>query len=553
MFERYTERARRIIFFARYEASQFGSPYIETEHILLGLMREDKALSSRFLLKGTSAGAIRRKIEDAAPKREKTSTSVDLPVSNEGKRVLSYAAEEADRLNERHIGSEHLLVALLREEQSFAAVILRDSGLRLNSLRDELARIAAEPAEKTGLKPGLPLLRNDLTNSVIQDKLHRFVGREKEMERLIQVLGRATKNNALLIGEPGTGKRAMVEGLAQRIAENNVPVFLSDRKILDCDIAQIGGPLHAEAVELLRSEAANLFLMEELFPLLAVSAPEKLPASAETLKSLLLNGSIQCLCSATQEEWRKSLEQHGWLERCFCKIEIAAMTPKETTAVLLSVQKRVQAFHSVVFSQEAIAHAAGYASAFVHNRSLPEAAVDLIDEAAAHAKTRKQIQPPPEVREARERLRSLVQAMQAFIARRDFEKAKEMSDDERKQREQLQELEKQHKLGEPIPVTLDDVEQVLSHWTGIPDPPDPKSTASSRQWLRSLKPGVGFQSNCALLDCDVNIFQRGKDCIGRCELLSWKSRSQRDRTHTCSPGRFNSRRSVFKDNAIRRR
>src|SRR5207245_473850 len=211
MFERYTEKARRVIFFARYEASQFGSPYIETEHLLLGLLREDKALTNRFLRSHASIESIRKQIEGRTTIREKVSTSVDIPLSQECKRVLAYAAEEAERLSHKHIGTEHLLLGLLREDKSSAAEILHERGLRLPVLREELSRA---PSEKTASKEGsfLSEFGRDLTQAATDNQLGPLIGRQSEVERLVQILCRLNKNNPLLVGEPGIGKTAIAEG-----------------------------------------------------------------------------------------------------------------------------------------------------------------------------------------------------------------------------------------------------------------------------------------------------------------------------------------------------
>src|ERR1035437_10243796 len=242
MFERYTEKARRVIFFARYEASQFGSPYIETEHLLLGLLREDKALTNRFLRSHASVESIRKQIEAHTTIREKVSTSVDLPLSNECKRVLAYAAEEAERLSHKHIGTEHLLLGLLREEKCFAAEILHERGLRLSTVRDELAKTTQESATQAARNRESSLLAEfsrDLTQAAMDGQLDPLVGRDGELERVIQILCRRTKNNPVLIGEPGVGTTAILEGLAQRIADGEVPSFLADKKVLGLDLSLI--------------------------------------------------------------------------------------------------------------------------------------------------------------------------------------------------------------------------------------------------------------------------------------------------------------------------
>jgi len=228
MFERYTEKARRVIFFARYEASQFGSPYIETEHLLLGLLREDKALTNRFLRSHASVESIRKQIEGHTTIREKVSTSVDLPLSNECKRVLAYAAEEAERLSHKHIGTEHLLLGLLREEKCFAAEILHERGLRLSTIREELARSSQEKSQPQRQRESslLSEFSRDLTQAAMDNQLDPLVGREGELERVVQILCRRTKNNPVLIGEQAEAKTAIVEALAKRIADEKSHPFL---------------------------------------------------------------------------------------------------------------------------------------------------------------------------------------------------------------------------------------------------------------------------------------------------------------------------------------
>src|SRR5436853_994782 len=234
MFERYTEKARRVIFFGRYEASHFGSPHIETEHLLLGLVREDKALTNRFLRSHASIESIRKQIEGRTQVRKKASTSVDLPLSNESKRVLAYAAEEAERLAHKHIGPEHLLLGLLREEKCFAAQILMERDVRLSQVREELAR---QPHEATqGQKR--PSVLDDLSPYIsdLVEQTQPLVGRENELDRLIELLCRFTRKNPVLVGEPGVGKRTIVSGLARRIADGNVPQSLAEKAILALDL-----------------------------------------------------------------------------------------------------------------------------------------------------------------------------------------------------------------------------------------------------------------------------------------------------------------------------
>src|SRR5580658_5238769 len=237
MFERYTEKARRVIFFARDEASQFGSPYIESEHLLMGLLREDKALTNRFLHSHGSVESIRKQIEAHTTMREKVSTSVDLPLSNESKRVLAYAAEEAERLGHKHIGTEHLLLGLLREEGCFAAELLNERGVKLETVREELAHVKHEPEVRRPAAEALPLseISRDLTHAAIEGQLGPVLGRDLEIEAVIEVLGNLRSGNPLLVGEKGAGKSAIVEALAQRIVEGRVPALLTEKRVLVFD------------------------------------------------------------------------------------------------------------------------------------------------------------------------------------------------------------------------------------------------------------------------------------------------------------------------------
>src|SRR5882757_1446415 len=313
MFERYTEKARRVIFFARYEASQFGSPYIETEHLLLGLLREDKALSNRFITRPHApVESIRKRIEEHTTIREKVSTSVDLPLSNECKRVLAYAAEEAERLSHKHIGTEHLLLGLLREEKCFAAEILHERGLRLSTIREELARTSQEKSspQRGGQRESslLSEFSRDLTQSAMDSQLDPLVGRDSEVERVVQILCRRTKNNPVLIGEPGVGKTAIVEGLAQRIADGEVPSFLADKRILALDLSlivagtkyrgQFEERLKTIMKELMESQNSIIFI-DELHTLVGAGSAEGSLDAANILKPALSRGEIQCIGATT--------------------------------------------------------------------------------------------------------------------------------------------------------------------------------------------------------------------------------------------------------------
>jgi len=479
MFERYTEKARRTIFFGRYEASQYGSPYIETEHLLLGLVREDKALTSRFLRGASDVESIRLQIDNATTTREKTSTSIDLPLSNECKRILAYAAEEAERLAHKQIGCEHLLLGILREDKSFGAQLLTERGVRLDKVRADLKRRMHDDSSSGTARPqesGFAELTSDLTQLALEEQLYPVMGRTAEMERLITLLGRSTKQNAVLVGERGVGKATLVEGLAQRIAGGAVPAFLAEKRIVEVDIARmltgsraLSGIFIAEARHELASTPTVIFFMEELHSLLAASPSRSGQLDVtELIKTPLLADKMQCIAAATPDEYRRALEKHPWLESCFSVIEILPMSVEETVDVLRSASKRLEEFHWVTYSDDALNSAAVYSNVFIRDRYLPEKAVDLIDEAAAFVKTH-QGKLPDEILQERKRIKFIIHRMEKAIANHEFEKARFYSDEERRARDSLRELYKKHKIPEDArpEVGRDAVEQVLSRWTGI--------------------------------------------------------------------------------------
>src|SRR5690349_10004868 len=458
MFERYTEKARRVILFARHEASQFGSPYIETEHLLLGLLREDKAFTNRLLRPHASVEAIRKQIEGHTPIREQVSTSVDLPLSNECKRVLAYAAEEAERLSHKHIGTEHLLLGLLREEKCFAAEILHERGLRLSAIREELARSTQEKAQpQRGASRESSLLAEfsrDLTQAAMDTQLDPLVGREGEVERVIQILCRRTKNNPVLIGEPGVGKTAIVEGLAQRIADGEVPSFLADKRILALDLSlivagtkyrgQFEERLKTIMKELMESQNAIIFI-DELHTLVGAGSAEGSLDAANILKPALSRGEIQCIGATTPGEYRKSIEKDRSLERRFQSVKVPAPNEEEAILVLNGVRERYEKFHAVSYTEDAIRYAVYLSNRYIPDRFLPDKAIDLLDEAGARVKLR-QASVPEEVSEVQKRVKFITHRMESAIAAHEFEKARFYSDEERKERENLRGLREKYHL-----------------------------------------------------------------------------------------------------------
>jgi ATP-dependent Clp protease ATP-binding subunit ClpC len=400
MFERYTERARRVLFFARYEATQMGSTSIETEHLLLGLIREGKGLTSRIFARShLSLDSIRKEIEGRTVFREKVATSVEIPFSADTKRVLQFAAEEADRLLHTYIGTEHLLLGLLREERSVAASILYEKGMRLASVREDIVQLLNEKTAPARPKetPLLAEFSRDLTDAAVKNQLDPLVGRDAELERVQQVLCRRTKNNAVLIGEPGVGKTAIVEGLAQKIVCGDVPHFLADKRILALDISLIvaGTKYRGQFEERLKAIMKELtdnpniiVFIDELHTLVGAGSAEGSLDAANILKPALSRGEIRCIGATTPAEYRKYIEKDRSLERRFQAIKVDPPSEKDTVQVLLGVKDRYESFHHVEYTPEAIEAAVYQSSRYITDRFLPDKAIDLIDEAGARAKLR---------------------------------------------------------------------------------------------------------------------------------------------------------------------
>lgn len=400
MFERYTERARRVLFFARYEATQLGSTSIETEHLLLGLIREGKGLTSRIFARShLSLESIRKEIEGRTVFREKVSTSVEIPFSAETKRVLQFAAEEADRLLHTYIGTEHLLLGILREERSVAASILYEKGMRLSSVREDIVQLLNEKTAPARPKetPLLAEFSRDLTEAAVKNQLDPLVGRALEVERVQQVLCRRTKNNAVLIGEPGVGKTAIVEGLAQKIVCGDVPHFLSDKRILALDISLIvaGTKYRGQFEERLKAimkeltENPNIIVfIDELHTLVGAGSAEGSLDAANILKPALSRGEIRCIGATTPSEYRKYIEKDRSLERRFQAVKVEPPSEAETIQVLMGIKDRYETFHHVEYSREAIEAAVYQSSRYITDRFLPDKAIDLIDEAGSRAKLR---------------------------------------------------------------------------------------------------------------------------------------------------------------------
>ncbi len=481
MFEKYTEKARRVIFFARYEASQFGSPFIETEHLLLGLIREDKNLTNRFFPKANaSIDSIRKEIEGRTMIREKVSTSVDLPFSDESKRALNAAAEESERLSHKHIGTEHMLLGLLREEKSVAAEILRERGLRLSGVREELGRGAPDKPNSSRSKEPLSLVEfsRDLTEAAANDTLDPLIGRDIEIERMIQILCRRTKNNPVLIGEPGVGKTAIVEGLAQRIVNNKVPPQLMDKKILALDISLIvavtkyRGQFEERLKTIMRELVENrnlIVFIDELHTLVGAGSAEGSLDAANILKPALSRGEIQCIGSTTPYEYRRSIEKDRSLERRFQAIKVMPPSERESVTILHGIKERYESFHQLKYTDEAIDASVYLSNRYIPDRFLPDKAIDLLDEAGARVKLRA-TSVPEEMLNVQRRIRVIDNRIENAISVQEFEKAARWRLEEDLEQENLQIIKERFKVKTttPLKVTREDIEEVIAKWTGIP-------------------------------------------------------------------------------------
>ncbi|MFN0277088.1 MAG: ATP-dependent Clp protease ATP-binding subunit [Pyrinomonadaceae bacterium] len=465
MFERYTERSRRVIFFARYEALQYGSQVIAPEHILLGLMREDKTLSARFFpfRRPLTVDSIRRDVLERIELRSRIPQSSELHLSNATKQILFYANDESRQLKNRHIGPEHLLLGIVREEKSIAAEILFGYGLRLNDVRDELSRQSGIPgvlaASKENSKtPGLHEFTRDLTVEASEGRLDPLVGRENELGRIIEILCRRTKNNPVLIGESGVGKTAIVEGLAQRIVDKNVPTFLENKRILSLDLSLVvaGTKYRGQFEERLKKIMAelkesdeNIVFIDELHTLVGAGSAEGTLDAANILKPALSRGDIQCIGATTPGEYRKTIEKDRALERRFQAVKIEPPTEAEALEIIIGVVERYEAFHQLRYTKDALAAAVTQSNRYIPDRFLPDKAIDVLDEAGARAKLRYQHENrgEPSWKETVENWKRAAANEDQLIS---------------------YELRSLEETFFAVEVTKDDVDEVIARWTGVP-------------------------------------------------------------------------------------
>ena len=434
MFEKYNEKARRALFFARYEASKLGSKVIESEHVLLGVLREGeeiiKEIFSRFNVK---ADDVRREIEGDRIFVERVSSTQELPLSEESKKILAYASHEAESMMHPYVGTEHLLIGILRVEGSVAARILAAAGFNLYGVREETIGLIKE-REASKQKKELPFLAEyarDLTALAQQGSFDPLVGRDEEVERIVQILSRRTKNNPILLGEPGVGKTAIVEGLAQRIVEGSVPLFLAQRKILALDLSLIvaGTKYRGQFEERLKGILKELkenqdliVFIDELHSLIGAGSAEGSLDAANILKPALSRGEISCIGATTLKEYRKYIEKDRSLLRRFQAITVAPPDEEETLKILEGVQERYEKFHRVRYSKEAVKTAVYQASRYIPDRFFPDKAIDLLDEAGAKVKLRMTADTQV-LRRLENDVKQVVKEMKKAITEKDFERA----------------------------------------------------------------------------------------------------------------------------------
>ncbi len=479
MFEKYNEKARRALFFARYEASKLGSRVIESEHILLGILREGEEtvneLLRRFQIKPEE---LRREIEGERVFVERISSTAELPLSEESKKILAYASHEAESMLHSTVGSEHLLIGILRVEGCMAMRLLSQHGLDLFNVREEVVSIAKE-REASQQKKELPFLSEygrDLTLLAAQGTFDPLIGREGEVERIIQILSRRTKNNPILLGEPGVGKTAIVEGLAQRVIEGRVPIFLAQKKIVALDLSLIvaGTKYRGQFEERLKGILKELkdsddviVFIDEIHSLIGAGSAEGSLDAANILKPALSRGEISCIGATTLKEYRKYIEKDRSLLRRFQSIQVQPPTSEETLEILEGVKDRYEAFHKVRYSDAALRAAIYQSSRYITDRQQPDKAIDVIDEAGAKVKLRR-VRDTQNIRRLEREIREVVAEMKAAISDKDFERAVYLREREIDLREDLERMSLGADEEGVLEVTQTDIEEVISSWTGIP-------------------------------------------------------------------------------------
>ncbi len=485
-FEKFTERARKVLTLAQEEAQRLNHNYIGTEHILLGLVRESEGVAVKVLSNlGADPDKVRGAVEFIIGRGERT-VSGEIGLTPRAKRVIELAVDEARRLNHNYIGTEHLLLGLLREAEGAASSVLESLGVNLDKARAETLRILSEimpqargSARSTSKTPTLDQLSIDLTAAARADKLDPVIGRHREIERVIQILSRRTKNNPCLIGEPGVGKTAIVEGLAHRIVAGDIPETLRDRRLLTLDMgALVAGTKYRgefeerlkKVIDEIKTSTNCILFIDEMHTIVGAGAAEGAIDASSILKPPLARGELQCIGATTADEYRKHVEKDAALERRFQPIPIDEPSIEQTIDILRGVKSRYEDHHQLKITDDAINAAATLAARYIPDRFLPDKAIDLVDEAASRVRI-KDYAPPDSVKDADRDLETVRRDKEAAIASQEYDYAAELRERElvlaaktKKIREEWLEEQKQV---EKV-VSAEDIAHVLSMWTGIP-------------------------------------------------------------------------------------
>lgn len=489
MFDRFTERARKVIILAKEEAKRFNHDYIGTEHILLGLIKEGESVAAAVLQNlGLSLDTIRLEVEKLVQFGPSTIVSGDIPFTPKAKKVIELAMDEARRLGHNYIGTEHLLLGLIKEGEGVASHVLMNLGLNLSKVRSEVIKLLGSSTPQptvtaTGKQraktPALDAFGRDLTQMAREVKLDPVIGREDEIERVVQILARRTKNNPVLLGEAGVGKTAIVEGLAQRIINGNVPECLIDKRLIVLDLAlmvagtkyrgQFEERIKAVMDEIRRSENVIIFI-DELHTLVGAGGAEGAIDASNILKPALSRGEIQCIGATTLDEYRKYIEKDAALARRFQTINVDPPSVEQTIEILKGLRDKYEAHHRVKILDESLEAAAKLSDRYISGRFLPDKAIDLIDEAGSRARLSVTTL-PKDLKKLEAQIEQYRMEKESAIKAQDFEKAAKLRDEERKAKEELNRVKKswkESKMEVEVQVTAEDISLIVAKWTGIP-------------------------------------------------------------------------------------
>jgi len=488
MHDRFTDRVRRVIYFARDEASRLQHDYIGTEHLLLGIVREGEGIAAKVLGKmDLDFEQIQQAVESMVKSSGGTLTIGEIPFTPRAKRVLELAIEEARLLGHNYVGTEHLLLGLIREGEGVAAQVLAELGVDRKRVREEVLKLLGPSATVKARKakkdksdtPNLDQFGRDLAQMARENKLDPIIGRDAEIERVVQVLSRRKKNNPILIGEPGVGKTAIAEGLAQRIVENKVPEILKDRRICTLDLASVvaGTKYRGQFEERLKSiineirESDDVIIfIDEVHTIVGAGGAEGAIDASNMLKPALARGELQCIGATTLDEFRKHIEKDGALERRFQPILINPPTEDETVAIIMGLRDKYEAHHRVKISDEAVRAAVYFSQRYIHDRYLPDKAIDVIDEAGSRARL-DVVTAPSELQTLEKEIDELCREKESAIQAQEFEKAASFRDKEKEMRVKLQEMRKtwaETKQVKETTVDAAEIARVVSSMTGIP-------------------------------------------------------------------------------------